>query len=280
MKCCWPDYLFEMKIESLLVQFCQTTRPSATTVNVATSQVQPLLVIGDCIFPSTWIVSFENIQSCGDTVLLIQNARGLLCTTCEAIERLRIKHALPESSSRVVLILPIWRACWGVLLPLPQFRSLRPFYRLHYCNPIRRAWLDVGSSLSPQDAVLLPRHSPSFSLIFVALYSHSFVLCKFSRNGLEVHNCYKFCLLRCIFRDDSGAKFLRKLSSRVSNGCFVSRRYLYFANTGFENYWWIGPRWRLLGQQFCYAAEFDVGFASRIPCWLLTLLPDAVRQFV
>ena len=33
-------------------------RPSATTVNVAESKVHPLLV-GDCIFSSTWIGSFE-----------------------------------------------------------------------------------------------------------------------------------------------------------------------------------------------------------------------------
>ena len=81
--------------------------PSAINVNVAESQVQPLLVIGDCIFPSTWIGSFERVRSCGDTFALIQKARGLLCSTRDASERLRILHALPESTSIVVLILPI-----------------------------------------------------------------------------------------------------------------------------------------------------------------------------
>ena len=80
---------------------------SATTVILAESQVQPLLVIWDCIFPSTRIGPFEKFRSCADICSLIPKARGLLCTACDVIERLRIQHALPESTSSVVLILPI-----------------------------------------------------------------------------------------------------------------------------------------------------------------------------
>ena len=76
-------------------------RPSATTVKIVEFDVHPLLVMGVCILPSTWIGSLENVLSCGMTFSWFQTACGLLFTTCVASDQLKILHALPESKRRV-----------------------------------------------------------------------------------------------------------------------------------------------------------------------------------
>ena len=110
-KCCWQDYLEMKKIMLLLGPNrslpLRDMRPSETTVKVDESEVHPLLLIGDCNFSSMWLGSFENLPSCGRTLSWIQKESGLLFNICDASDRLRILHALPESTRSVVEMLPI-----------------------------------------------------------------------------------------------------------------------------------------------------------------------------
>ena len=58
------------------------SKPSATTIKLAERELQPLLDAGVCILPSMRIGSFEKVLSCEFALSQIQNACGLLLTTC------------------------------------------------------------------------------------------------------------------------------------------------------------------------------------------------------
>ena len=82
-------------------------RPSAETVNVAKCEVHSLLDAGDWALPSKRMGSIEKVLNCGFVLSWIQRACGMLLTTCDAKDRLKMLHAFTESTSRVVEILPI-----------------------------------------------------------------------------------------------------------------------------------------------------------------------------
>ena len=82
-------------------------RPSATIVNVAEREIHPLLKTRACTLASLRIGSFKRVLNCGVALLCTQNACELLFTTCDARDWLRMLLAFPESTNRVVEILPI-----------------------------------------------------------------------------------------------------------------------------------------------------------------------------
>ena len=112
-------------------------RPSATTVKVADVNVHRLLVMRVCIFPSIWIGSFEIVLKYGLIFSLIQTAFELIFITCVARDRLKLLHALPESTRRVVEMLPILIGILRDSILLCQFWLIQPYYLLHCCSQTR-----------------------------------------------------------------------------------------------------------------------------------------------
>ena len=87
-------------------------RPSAATVKLAADVCKTLLVTGVRILPSMRIVSFKIIQNCGLLILRTHFANGLLLNNCSASVLVKMLHALPESTRRLVELFLI---LWGML---------------------------------------------------------------------------------------------------------------------------------------------------------------------
>ena len=85
----------------------------------------------------------SNVLSCGLAFSWIQTAQGLLLTTCNASERLRILHALHEQCSSDITDCDGRDEVQSLLCP---FQLGQPRYPPHYCNLIHRVWPDEGNS--------------------------------------------------------------------------------------------------------------------------------------
>ena len=81
--------------------------PSRTTTISASSIRHPLLAIGACIIPRTFMGSFANVLSSWGGVVINHRARGEFSTISAARDSVKILHTLPESMSSPTWVFPI-----------------------------------------------------------------------------------------------------------------------------------------------------------------------------